>query len=47
MPFGEMCGLKAQDESDGGTEGKAGEVSEQLAAEAAVADGVAAQEDKN
>lgn len=33
--------------ADGGTEGKAGEVSEQLAAEAAVADGVAAQEDKN
>ena len=33
--------------ADGGTEGKTGEVSEQLAAEAAVADGVAAQEDKN
>lgn len=33
--------------ADDGTEGKAGEVSEQLAAEAAVADGVAAQEDKN
>ena len=33
--------------ADGGTEGKAGEVAEQLAAEAAVADGVAAQEDKN
>ena len=33
--------------ADGGTEGETGEVSEQLAAEAAVADGVAAQEDKN
>ena len=33
--------------ADGGTEGKTGEVSEQLAAEAAVADGVAAQEDNN
>ncbi len=33
--------------ADGGTEGKTGKVSEQLAAEAAVADGVAAQEDKN
>lgn len=37
----------ASPEAGGETEGKAGEVSEQLAAEAAVADGVAAQEDKN